>query len=216
MMTVILAFALAFQGDVRSQLTARGLPADLVQVVATVSADANARGLPVQPLVDKAIEGFSKRVPPARIEAAVRDLATRLGTSRDALVRAGVTAPDGAVIAASADAMARNIGAADVVTIIRAAPRDAAPAGLSVAAALASHGLPRETAVRLVVESYRSGRTMAQVLDLPAAAATLIGQGLSPADAGAQLLQGIGAGLNVQGSGRTGAVVRPPAVPPLP
>jgi len=218
MMTLTLAFAVSIQSaaEMRSQLAARGLPAELAQVVATVSADARARGLPVEPLLDKAIEGFSKRVTAPRIEAAVRDLAARLGTSRDALVQAGVASPDGPTIAASADALARNISTADVVTIIRAAPRDAAPAGLSVAAALTANGLSREHAVRLVVESYRAGRSVAQVLDLPAAAATLMGQGMNAADAGRRLLEGIGAGVNVQGSGRTGTVVRPPAVPPIP
>lgn len=217
MLNLLLATALLTQqGDVRAQLVARGLPDALAQSVATVAADASARGLPVAPLVNKAIEGFSKRVPPARIEAVVREWSGRLERSRDAMVRAGISAPDGPTIAAGAEAMNRGIVPADIVTIIRAAPSgEAAPAGLSVAAALASQGLARDAAVRVVVESFRAGRTMTQVLDLPATAATLMGQGVSAADVGRRLLEGIGGGAGVQGTGRTGATVRPPVVPPL-
>lgn len=205
----------AQQSDVRAQLTARGLPAPLAQSVATISAEASARGLPVEPLVAKAIEGFAKRVPAARIETAVRELSTRLGTARDALVSAGVRDANGALIAASAEAMARGIGTSEIMTVIRAAPSgEAASTGLSVAAALASRGLSQQVAVQLVVESFRAGHSVAQVLDLPAAAAALVGRGMAPADVGRRLLEGIGAGAGVQGSGRSGAVVRPPAVPP--
>ena len=55
------------QADAQAQLTARGLPAELAGQVAVVARETESRGLPGQAVVDKAIEGWFKRVPPPRI-----------------------------------------------------------------------------------------------------------------------------------------------------
>lgn len=213
MMLGLLLLVSLQQTDVRAQLTARGLPAELAASVAVTADSARRRGLPVEPLVNKAIEGWAKRVAAARIQAAVTELSGRLATARDILVGGNVRT-GGPVIAASAEALARGISSEAIVQVAHSAPDSVAlQAGLSVAAALAAHGLDRATAVRLVVDSYRSGRSVAQVLDLPAAAASLLGGGMPPAAVGRRLLEGVRAGGSVQGLGRIGGDVRPPPIP---
>src|SRR5438093_286781 len=74
-LVVLLAVALAgrilAQGDVAARLGGR-LPPAVVTAVRQLADSAAARGLPVDPLVDKAIEGGAKGVPGERVVAAVR------------------------------------------------------------------------------------------------------------------------------------------------
>lgn len=199
--------------DVRAQLQARGLSADLATSVATVARETDRQGLPGQVLVDKAIEGWLKHIAPGRILGAVRDLAQRLERARTDLRAAGVAQAEGNVIAGAADASAQGIGRGDQVAIIQAAPSSpAAASGLSVAAALVVQGLDPATSARLVAQSFRAGRNVAQVLDLPAAARALQVRGVAATDVGRQLLNGIGAAGTVQGA--VGVTV-PPVVPPI-
>src|SRR2546427_5500920 len=66
---------------------------------------AAARGLPVELLVQKALEGGAKGVPADRVIAAVRALAGELDASAGALHSAGLAAPDGDAIEAGAFAL---------------------------------------------------------------------------------------------------------------
>ena len=187
---MIVALALAFQFSL----------ADSVRVIAQAT---DQRGLPGRVLIDKMNEGLSKHVPPPRILAAVRDLAQRLERARSDLRSGGVQRMGPATIAGAADASVQGIARADQVDIVQAAPNDsAAGSGLSVAAALVVQGLDPGISARLVAQSFTSGRTLTQVLDLPAAARALQVQGVSSTEVGRQLLSGIG------------VTVRP-AVPPV-
>jgi len=205
---------LALQQDsaaTKSQLEARGLPADLSASVAAVATRTSRDGLPGRVIVDKAIEGFFKHVPPQRILGAVRDLSDRLGRVRADLRGAGVAELGGSVIAGAAEASAQGITTRQEVSVIRAAPNSgAAGAGLSVAAALVVQGLDGATSARLVTEAFTRGQTVAQVLDLPAAARSLQVQGATSTEIGRQLLNGIAASGTV-----TGNAVAKPVVPPV-
>ncbi|HEY2805361.1 MAG TPA: hypothetical protein VGI92_05830 [Gemmatimonadales bacterium] len=197
----------------RARLQARGLPADLAAQVTVVAQQTAGQGLPAQAIVDKAVEGFYKHVPPSRIEAAVRDLSQRLGRARAELRSGGVADASGGVIAGSADASAQGIARGDQVAMIHAAPDDeSAASGLSVAAALVVQGIDPRTSAQLVTSSFAHGRTLAQVLDLPAAARALQVRGTSTTEVGRQLLDGISAAGTV--TGRTGVTARP-VVPPV-
>lgn len=206
---LLVPLALAAQvPDVRAQLQERGLPAVLADQVAAVAEDAAGRGLPVGPLAEKAIEGWAKRVPPPRIVGAVRQLAERLGVAHDALVVAGETTPSGELVAAAAEALGRGISAEDVVAVLEAAPApDAAAPGLTVAAALAAQGLAHDDATGAVIDSYRSGRSMGQILELPSVAQALMAEGV-PVPEVARLLRG------PPGRGPGASSARPPNVPP--
>jgi len=202
----------AQQADVRERLIARGLPADLAAAASEITLQAEGRGLPPGPLVDKAIEGWAKRVPPPRIVAALRELAERLAAARVALAEAGARGAAARVVGAGAEAMARGITREQVVAIVTAAPADeAAAAGLSVAAALAAQGLDRDASVQLVIESFRRGHSAAHVLDLPAAARAMQGRGIPLPEVGEQLLEGLGP---PPAPGRGAGTGRPPVVPP--
>lgn len=67
-----------------ARLRAR-LPTDLAQQVERLVDSARAAGLPVEPLVQKALEGQTKGAAPERIVAAVRALGRALGESRQGL-----------------------------------------------------------------------------------------------------------------------------------
>ena len=98
-LTVVLATTLAggvSAQDVQARLDGRVSP-EVQRAVQGIAADAAARGLPVDPLVQKAVEGGAKRVPSDRVIAAVRALAGRLGEAMDAVRDAGVAAPSGDV-----------------------------------------------------------------------------------------------------------------------
>src|SRR2546425_7298904 len=81
--------------DVRAQLDGRVSP-EVQRAVRGIAADAAARGLPVDPLVQKAIEGAAKGVPGDRVIAAVRALAGRLAEAMEAVRAGGLAAPSGA------------------------------------------------------------------------------------------------------------------------
>jgi len=177
--------------DVRARLEARGLPADLVQQVTLIAADATAQGLPAAPLADKAIEGFAKQIPAPRIVAAVRQFSARMLDARSAVHDAGVAAPPGDMVTAAAEAMGRGFQASDVGRVVRAAPRaELAASGLTVAAALTAQGMTTPRAVEVVTSALKGGNSSAQILDLPSAARAMQSNGLSADEAGQQMLRG--------------------------
>jgi hypothetical protein len=198
----------ADSASTQSALVARGMGVDIAASIGALVRQTNDRGLPGRAIADKAIEGAFKHVPPPRILAAVRDLSQRLDHARSDLRAGGVAQASGGVIAGAADASAQGITRGDQVGIVHAASSsEAAASGLSVAAALVVQGLDAHTSARLVSESFSHGRTLAQVLDLPAAARALQVQGTSTTEIGRQLLDGISASGAV--TGRVGATVKP-------
>lgn len=218
------AESLAAQGGVtmRARLESRGLPAALAVAVESVAVRAAAEGLPVEPLADKAIEGWAKRVPAPRIVAAVRTFAGRMGDGRGALREGGVATPDGALIAAAAEALGVGLGRGEIGTVVRAAPQAAmaAPA-LTVAAALTAQGFTSAQAVDVVAQAMRGGRSMAQLLDIPGVARTMQQQGMTPAEAGRRILSGAplpggGGGGPGHGAGPGGRLPPGGQPPPLP
>ncbi len=209
LLAVLAAPATAQQPDIQGTLEARGLPAQLVADVTAVADEAMAQGLPADPLVDKAIEGWAKQVPAPRILAVIRQFRLQLFDARQAIQRGRPDEPLGMVVAAGAEAMGRGITAAQVETIVRAAPRPESSApGLRVAAALTAQGLTSDQAVDIVIDAMRRGQTDAQLLDLPSVARAMHARGLGPAQIGQQMMGG-----NPQGVGR-GLGNRPPDVPP--
>jgi hypothetical protein len=116
------------------------------RAVADVLADADRRGLPLEPLVAKALEGVEKEAPPPRIEAAVRGMALRLATSRDALQ----PAVGEREIAAGADALALGVPAETLRSFRGLSRRRSTAVALGVLAQLVSRGVPVPEATRAV------------------------------------------------------------------
>lgn len=213
LLSIVPAGLIAQLPDYQSQMAERGLPAALVTEVTAIAADATAAGLPAEPLVDKAVEGWAKRVPPQRIVAALEQFRLRLHEAQQALIRTGHPEAPGPIIAAAAEAMAQGIREARLGEIVDAAQTPASAGhGLRVAAALAAQGIDGDEASGIVVRSMRRGWTDAQLLDLPSFANQVRARGTPAGQVGKQLLDGRGSALGPgQGAGMGS---RPPGVPP--
>jgi hypothetical protein len=115
-------------------------------VIATVDS-ARAAGLPVNPLVERALEGATKGATPDVIVAAVRRLAGDLGRARDAL------GPGATAIELNAGAAALRAGAGpDVLARLRRARgRQSVTMALAVFTDLVARGVPVDTAATAVL-----------------------------------------------------------------
>lgn len=159
--------AVAGQRGVKARLAGRVPPA-VAGAVQQLADSAVTRGLPVEPLVDKAIEGSAKGVEPARLLAAVRAVLGRLTEAAAALRGPGRPPLDPDAIEAGAFALGTGLNAEELRNL---ATHTRAPYGLAatlrVAATLAALGVPGTDAVRLVSDEIDAGRAPGDVLDLP-------------------------------------------------
>src|SRR2546422_972873 len=93
---------------IAARLAGRVSP-EVATLVVELGTAASARGLPVDPLIQKAIEGSAKGVPFERVAAAVRLVAMRLDTAAEAL-RQGGLAFDTVVLAAGPFGLHARVG----------------------------------------------------------------------------------------------------------
>lgn len=144
-------------------------------------------GLPAEPLVDKALEGASKRAPGTRITAAVRALANELGAARSALGAAASAAE----LVAGAGAL--HAGATpDALQRIRAVrPREPLTVPLAVVADLVARGVPADTASAAVLALARADARDDDFLALRRQVERDIGSGLPPAMAASVRSRGL-------------------------
>ena len=165
------------------------VPADVRTVVDSVSASALARGLPADPLIQKAIEGSAKGVPSQRVIAAVRLVAEQLDTSAAALWAGGMIA-DTLAISAGAFALNAGMSARDITALLlRAGGQTAGNVRieLNVAGTLVALGVPSAEAANLVSASIGSGRPATELLSLPGRLQGEVARGATPAQAAAGL-----------------------------
>jgi hypothetical protein len=114
--------------------------------VVSVVDSAHAVGLPSEPLIQRALEGATKGAQGPRIVAAVRRLATDLGTARGALgARASVPELEAGVAALRAGA------GPDVLTQLRDRRRPPLTMALAVLADLVASGVPADSASAVVL-----------------------------------------------------------------
>jgi len=178
--------------DVQAQLDGRVSP-EVQRAVRGIAADAAARSLPVDPLVQKAIEGAAKGVPADRVIAAVRTLAGRLGEAREAVRAGGVAAPSGDVVEGGADALNAGISGRQVSDLVRVSQPPYDPAlTLQVAATLAALGVPPKQALELVQGMISAGRSPSDLLGLPGQVQAGVARGATPAQAAAGLARAAG------------------------
>jgi hypothetical protein len=146
------AAAQAQEQTVDQRLARRVSPA-LRQQLSPLVDSARAEGLPTDALVERALEGASKRAADDRILSAVRRLRTALGTSRRAL------GPGASPAEVEAGASALQAGASPVVLagIRRERPAEASiTVPLSVLADLVVRGVPVDTAAHVVLALARA------------------------------------------------------------
>lgn len=108
---------------------------------------ARAAGIPTEPLVQSALLGASREVPPPRIIAAIRGLADRMRIARSAL---GASASE-AEIVSGASALQAGVEAAALQRIRRARPDGEVALPLIVLTDIIERGVARDTAERVII-----------------------------------------------------------------
>jgi hypothetical protein len=142
---IIVALVLAAQIAVQDPRFERLDPDTRLAVVAVIDS-ARGGGLPVEPLIQRALEGATKGAPGARIVAAVRRLTVDLGTARTAL-GANASGPE-----LEAGVAALRAGATpQVLTRLRTVRRPPLTMALSVVADLVASGVPADSAAAAVL-----------------------------------------------------------------
>lgn len=189
------------------------VPAAVASLVQQLGTAAAARGLPVDPLIQKAIEGSAKGVPAERVATAVRQVVMQLDTAAAALREGGVTM-DTLVVAAGAFAINAGLSGHDLTALARiGAATPALTVGLRVAGTLAAMGVPPAENIGLIGVTLRSGQPAADLLLLPSHVQSEVARGVTPAQAAAGLERAAAAqGRHGPPPGRG----QPPAHPPAP
>ena len=146
----VLALALALVGE-RARAQDARLVAQLdgptqAQVTAVIDR-ARAASLPIEPLVDKALEGARKHAPDARIVDAVTSLAARLDSSRRAL---GSASSEAELVAAAA-ALQAGVGTAVLSQLRQQRTGRSLAIPLVVLGDLVTRGVPHDTASALIL-----------------------------------------------------------------
>jgi hypothetical protein len=188
-MIAVLALPLALltlQQGITDRLTGR-VPPEIAALVSELGSAAAARGLPIDPLIQKAIEGSAKNVPAERVAAAVRLVVTQLDTAAAAL-RDGGLGGDTLAIAAGAFAITAGLSGRDIAQLARSGAKPAdVIVGLRVAGTLTALGVPPAETVALVVATLQAGRPAGDLLALPAQVQAQMAKGVAPAQAAAGL-----------------------------
>ena len=187
--------------DARSARLEGKLDGETQAVVLRTLDSARTRGLPVEPLVDKALEGATKRAAGPRIQAAVEMLMRRLETARDALA----PNPGPRDIAAGADALAYGAPREALVAMRAIRPNESIAVPLGVLTQLVASGVPVARATRVVADLLRRGARDEQLIALNNDVRNFVAAGVSPQAALDVRMRGLNAVLPPGGvAGATG------------
>lgn len=187
-MRLALAVALLLAAPLSAQstrLAGRVTPAAL-PAIDSIIATAVAESLPTEPLVQKALEGSAKKIPPDRLVIAVRRAMLQLRDARLLVSRAvpGQPVPEGHVASVAA-ALARGLPPPIVERLLTAAPNEPPGPALHAAADLVAHRFNADSAADLLVDAHNKGLRGVRLLDVAAAADHELqrGGGRTPSDA---------------------------------
>jgi len=161
------------------------------QVLAIVDS-ADRVGLPVEPLVDKALEGASKGAPGPRIVLALRTLAGELRVARQTL---GGTASE-PEIAAAAGALHIGVRPTELARLRLARGRQPLTVALGVLSDLVARGVPTDSATSAVLTLAEARIDDDDLVEFRRSVERDIALGAPPAAAAAVRVGGISAGEN--------------------
>jgi hypothetical protein len=198
---------------IAQRLAGRVLP-QIASLVEELGTAASARGLPIDPLIEKAIEGSAKGIAPERVASALRLVAMQLDTAAAALRDGGLDS-DTLAIAAGEFAITAGLSGSDITALARTGANAAAlTVGLRVAGTLAALGVPPAEDIGLVSVAMRSGEPGSALLSLPANVQSAMAKGATPAQAAAGLARAAAAqAAHGPPPGRGGGHPHPPAPP---
>lgn len=184
----LLAPPLPSQEVVAERLSGRTSP-QITALVQELAGAAASRGLPLDPLIQKAIEGSAKAIPDDRVATALRLVAAQLDTAAVALQSAGPGShPDTTAIAAGGFAVSAGLRGRDIAELARTGqPMSDVIVGMRVAGTLSAMGVPPDEAVKLVSASLRAHQTAGDLLSIPGRVQTEMARGATPAQAAAGL-----------------------------
>jgi hypothetical protein len=151
MLATLVAFTLASAAQAQDPRLSRRLDAQAQAQVNPVLDSARAAGLPLEPLVDRALEGASKGASGERIAAALRKLATDLTTARVAL---GTS--DAAELEAGASALRAGVSPDNLKRLRASRPNQSLTVPLAVLTDLVARGVPVDTASGYVLTLARA------------------------------------------------------------
>lgn len=232
MMTVSLMVALSGAAGAQTSLerAKAALPPEAGLALGQTVADAVSRGLPAEPLVDKALEGVAKNVAAQVILAAVRQRFELLVRADAALRPFGPASA--AQVTAAADALQRGISD-ELVSRVRSGAVSGEPVdlALSTLADLLDRGVPVEVAFEMLSSWRERGANAEELRQMPPAIERLVGEGATPGAAGRAIAASVRAGQTVNaaawakskknptiskpGKGGVGPPVPPGAGPPV-
>jgi hypothetical protein len=140
-------------------------------------AQAATRGLPVRPLIAKAMEGIAKQASGERIQAAVASKARRLGQAQSLLA----PSPSEVELIAGADALEVGVPA-PMLKQVRAAWPDGRSVAmpLDVLTELVARGVPPRSALEQITSLMSRGATPTQIASLGASVQADVAAGLTP------------------------------------
>jgi hypothetical protein len=158
---------------------------------------ARERGIPVEPLLSKALEGVAKKASSASIRAAMDALQKRLRKASDLL------APSASVdeLSAGADALYVGVPEKTLKLMRKAAPRRSIAVELGVLTELVARQVSPQKASKMVLDLMARGATSAQLTALNTAVQSDVAAGLTPE-----------AALDRHGRGIMSLLPPPPAV----
>lgn len=196
----------AAQGD---RLSDR-LDAATYEQVRRVVDSARARGLPAEPLLNKALEGSLKQAPGTRIVTAVAALASRLETSR-AELHPSASEPE---LVAGANALAVGVAPQTLRRVRHLQGQRSVAVPLGVLAELVARGVPVERASGMVLALLERGASARQLMAMSASVYQDIAAGI-PADAAMEVrVRGVLSTLPGATPAAAGIRGQPAATPP--
>jgi hypothetical protein len=185
----VLALALAaapLAGQNGHPKLAGRVPAAALPAIDSIIATAVAESLPTVPLVQKALEGGAKNVPPDRLVNGVRRELLQLRAARLIVAQAvpGQPPPEGHVAAVAA-ALTRGVPAPVVERLLTMAPTEPPGSALHAVADLIAHRFDPDSAADLLVDAHSKGLRGVRLLDVAVAADHELqrGWGRTPAEA---------------------------------
>ena len=204
--------------DARMDRIREAFPAETVTEIEGILTRAEAAGVPTGPLLDKALEGAAKRVPPDRVVTAISSYAGRLGEARS-MIGLDRSTMD---VMAGADAVRRGVPPATVRTLAQEHHGELT-VPLVVMGDLVEAGVPADHAYRVVRNALEKEHTSDEMLAIPWAVRRLMHEGQSADQAAGMVGRWIGSGdfnhmIGPQGRGwgmpPAGAPVPPGSQPP--
>ncbi len=147
------------------------VPAAALPAIDSIISTAVAESLPTEPLIQKALEGSAKKIPPDRLVNAVRRGLIQLRQARAVVSHAlpGEPVPQGHVAAVAAG-LARGLPTSIVERLITVAPDEPPGPALHAAADMIAHRFDPDSAAALLVDAHNKGLRGVRLLDVAVAA----------------------------------------------